>query len=105
MPQEDIRRMQEEAVRRVRDMQDRARRHTESTEKRTPPPVMPQAPESPPEKQPDPPRENPPPAPAPGGFETLLRDKDRTLILSLLILLCDDDRDPGLLFALLFLLM
>ena len=51
------------------------------------------------------PRENPPPAPAPGGFETLLRDKDRTLILSLLILLCDDDRDPGLLFALLFLLM
>lgn len=94
MPQEDLHRMQEEAMRRVRDMQNRARRHTEPEREPSPPPKGEPAPQAEPSA--------PPPA---GGLETLLKEKDRALILTLLLLLSEDERDPGLIFSLLFLLL
>ena len=94
MPQEDLHRMQEEAMRRVRDMQNRARRHTEPEREE------PTSQKEEPLSQGDAP--SPPPA---GGLETLLKEKDRALILTLLLLLSEDEGDPGLIFSLLFLLL
>ena len=51
-----------------------------------------------------------PPPPKPkaetgGIFETLMKDKEQTLILSLILLLMDEQTDNSLIFALLYLLI
>ena len=110
MPGElDMRRMQEEAARRAREMQSRARipqqrRGTpHPPQEETPPPAPP-----PPEPSPEEPPPAQPPAPPPvaeSALGSLFQDKERTIILALLILLGNEDGNQELLFALLFLLM
>lgn len=73
------------------------------------PPPKPEPPK--PEPKPQPPKPQPPKAPellpekAPNLMETLFADKDKSLILLLLMLLMDGESDPSLLFALAYLLM
>ena len=116
MPGEfDMRRRQEEAARRAREMQSRARmpqpRHTQGEGR--PSKESPKEPPKAPAEAPPPPPE---PAPAPQGrpvqaeganslLENLFKDKERTIILALLILLGSEEGNQELLFALLFLLM
>lgn len=118
MPSEhDFNRMQEEAARRAREMQARARY---PIPRRTSPPSNP-APQATP-----PPRESPAepiaaePAPvqpsaAPSEttlskensslLDSLFKDKERTIILALLILLGNEGDNHELMFALMFLLL
>lgn len=99
MAEYDLGRMQEEAVRRAREMQSRAR---------IPHPAGPQRPEPPPAEPPPPPEPQGPPAPpaAPAtALDALFQDKERTLLLALLVLLSSEDAGHDLLFALLFLLL
>lgn len=120
MPGEfDMRRMQEEAARRAREMQSRARmpqpRHTqgEGRPQKEQAKELPKAPaEAPPPPAPAPAPAAPDPPPQSAALqsqETLLgnlfKDKERTIILALLILLGSEEGNQELLFALLFLLM
>lgn len=120
MPGEfDMNRMQEEAIRRAREMQSRARippRQNRRQERRNETAPAPEVPE---QKQPEPlPQEPVPPssesfrppagteASAPNGLlESLFQDKERTIILALLILLSGEESNHELMFALMFLLM
>ena len=65
--------------------------------------------EEPPKPKPEPPKPEPsaPPEPPkpPNVLETLFRDKEKSLILMLLMLLMDEQADPTLLFTLMYLLM
>lgn len=66
--------------------------------------------EEPPKPKPAPkPEPEPVPPPAkptsPNMMETLLRDKETSLILMLLLLLTDEKSDPTLIFSLMYLLM
>ena len=97
MPNEvDMNKLREEAARRAREMQARAH---------IPPP------KEPPRQEPPPPEPSPPPAPAPapkgepGLLDAFFQDKERTIILALLLLLSGDEKNHELLFALLFLLL
>ena len=94
MAEYDLGRMQEEAVRRAKEMQSRAR---------IPHPAGPRRPEPPPAEPPPEPQE-PPAAPA-TALDALFQDKERTLLLALLVLLSSEDASHDLLFALLFLLL
>lgn len=100
MPDYDFDRMQAEAVRRAREMQSRARRvsapnaHSE--------PQIPQKEEIP---SPDEPVPSQPVSPQKSALEGLFEDKERTIILALLVLLSGENANHELLFALLFLLM
>lgn len=65
-------------------------------------------PEPKPERPPKPPEPPKPPAPKPkppNVLETLFQDKEKSLILMLLMLLMDENADPTLLFTLMYLLM
>lgn len=122
MPGEfDMNRMQEEAIRRAREMQSRAHlppRQNRRPERRNEPAPAP-APDAPEQKQPKPPHQEPAPpsgesvqpsaggeVPAPNGLlESLFQDKERTIILALLILLSGEENSHELMFALMFLLM
>lgn len=98
MAEYDLGRMQEEAVRRAREMQSRAR---------IPHPAGSRRPEPPPAEPPPPQEDQGPPASpaAPTAFDALFQDKERTLLLALLVLLSSEDAGHDLLFALLFLLL
>lgn len=97
MAEYDLGRMQEEAVRRAKEMQSRAR---------IPHPAGPRRPEPPPAEPPPEPQEPPaPPAVPAAALDTLFQDKERTLLLALLVLLSSEDASHDLLFALLFLLL
>lgn len=67
----------------------------------------PKEPPKPPVPAPEPPKPAPLPAtkPAPNLIETLLKDKEASLIVMLLTLLMDEQTDPSLLFALMYLLL
>ena len=104
MPQEmDMNKLREEAARRAREMQSRA--HI--------PPIR----RNPSREEPAPPREEPKAEPAPqhasqlseqedpGLLGAFFQDKERTIILALLLLLSGDDKNHELLFALMFLLL
>ncbi len=104
MPGEfDMRRMQEDAARRAREMQSRARV----------PRPRPEPPKEAPPPEPSPPPPPPAGTPAPAALETapasllgnLFQDKERTVLLALLILLGSEEGSQELMFALLFLLM
>ena len=114
MAEYDLGRMQEEAVRRAKEMQSRAR---------VPPPARPPRARPPPAAPPPPQKDHGPPAPpaapppqedqgppappaAPAtALDALFQDKERTLLLALLVLLSSEDASHDLLFALLFLLL
>ena len=118
---DDMFRMQQDAIRRVQEMQSRAQqtlrgqqdtRHGE--ERREPhgnasgrePPREKHGEPSRSESHPAPPAKHPP-APAPIGdlFEPFLKDSERTMILVLLLLLISEDADTSLIFALMFLII
>ena len=83
-----------EALRRAREMQNRS----------APPQVQPESPKEAPIPAPEPKPLPPPQKPAtPLGF--LLKDKERTLILALLLLLSTEENNTELLFALMYLLL
>ena len=97
MAEYDLGRMQEEAVRRAKEMQSRAR---------IPHPAGPRRPEPPPAEPPPEPQEPPaPPAVPAAALDALFQDKERTLLLALLVLLSSEYASHDLLFALLFLLL
>lgn len=106
----DMRRMQEEAARRAREMQSRARRPQSGHPQGEKRPAQ-ESPKEPPQPKPAPPPAPPPapvlePAQDTGSMLTnLFRDKERTIILALLILLGSEEGNQELMFALLFLLM
>lgn len=95
---ENMIRMQEDAMRRVREMQSRARNHLEHSR-----PELEPAPDPAPKAN----EKHPAVSPASSGdlLDTLLKDHERTLILALLVILGSEKAHPELLFALLFLLM
>ncbi len=115
MPDMDMKRMQEEAARRAREMQSRARQGrqtghragSQSPGKSPPPPPPPEAPPAPPAE----PLPEPLLPPETGGeppaslLEELFKDRERTVLLALLILLGAEGGNNELMFALLFLLM
>lgn len=110
-PPEELRRMQEDAVRRVHEMQNRARSHLHPSE---PAPPSRKSQESPQKQQSRPvpapePASLPPASPCPPSSasvtELLMKDPERTLILALLMVLGGENADPELMFALLFLLL
>ena len=104
MPQEmDMNKLREEAARRAREMQSRA--HIPPTRR------------NPSREEPAPSGEGPKEGPAPqdgsprwaqedpGLLGAFFQDKERTIILALLLLLSGDDKNHELLFALMFLLL
>lgn len=96
MPEYDFGRMQAEAVRRAREMQSRAR-----VSEPAPPPKPPEEP-----TPPSPPPTLPQPQEEPHSLmDSLFADKERTIILALLVLLSGEQGNHELLFALLFLLL
>ena len=96
---------EEEALARARQMK--------RSQERRPPPGQPGLPEpEPPRDEPAPepkPELNPPPKPAPankgGVLELFFRDRERSLLMTLLLLLMDENSDPGLLLALVYMLL
>lgn len=117
MPDMDMRRMQEEAARRAREMQSRARQPRQrppgqnggnSPAPHQPPPERPQPAPPPPPEAPA----KPPALPESAGnlataslLDDLFKDRERTVLLALLILLSGEESNHELMFALLFLLM
>ncbi len=101
MTEGEMQKMQQEAIRRAQEMHRRAGAHSRKE------------PEEPPKEPPRPPEpeEKSPPASLPlaadsgGIFDTLFRDKEKTLILGILLLLMDEKTDNGLLLALMYLLI
>lgn len=108
MPEEyDFNKLQADAVRRAREMQSRARISPvppQSHHREAPPPPAAAAPTEnlprpEPEKRIDVPNEH-------GGImQALFQDRERTIILALLLLLSGEDGNHELMFALMFLLM
>lgn len=110
---EDMQRMQQEAVRRVREMQARAQHLRPETAQRREPsePEQHHVPRQGEHTNNDhresaPPVPAGPPRPPVGGiFQSLMKDSDQTLILILLLLLMENEADMELLFALMYLLI
>lgn len=103
---------EEEAFERARRMS-RERRGDERSEPKpvghaqhspSGPPEPPESPEPPKQSQKQPPKPKPAP-PAPNMIDTLLKDKESSLIMILLLLLMDEKSDPTLVFSLMYLLM
>lgn len=93
---------EEEALARARQMK--------LKQERRPPPVQPESepkPEQKPEPKPEPKHEPPKPAPKKQGgvLELFFRDRERSLLMTLLLLLMDENSDPGLLLALVYMLL
>ena len=120
MTDNEMQRMQQEAVRRTQEMQRRAAAYQRSARKETPVSAsVVQEPAIPIERHP--PEPEPPAVSLPiheppdvgreehrtsgGIFETLFRDKEKTLILGILLLLMDEKTDNSLLMALMYLLI
>lgn len=109
----DMQRMQQDAIRRVREMQNRAQQSLTRSQQAAP--TEPQKPE--PEPQPQhhhdssPAHGAPPALPLPQPstlsnlFDGLLQDGERTLILVLLLILVSEKADTGLIFALMYLII
>lgn len=133
MPEQDMQRLQQEAIRRVREMQSRAQMAAHPPQPHPPadPPGGQEHPPSPPPNSSQPGRQGnggqngqggqPPsragamqpqqaggpsqPAGLPDLFQRLFQDEDRTLILILILLLMEEKTDPSLLFALMYLVL
>lgn len=97
----DMSRMQQDAIRRVQEMQSRAQQNIRSGTR--------EPPREPP-REPEPPRnelvtEHHAENPLSDIFGSLMQDKERTLILVLLLLLVDEKADTSLIFALMYLII
>lgn len=112
----DMSRMQQEAARRVNEMHNRTTRPVSPLQSKPAPPSKP-----PPKNEPPPPPPNPPPIssnPCPSApplptsaehsndvLDVFMHDKERNLILLMIILLMGENCDHSLLLALLYLLI
>lgn len=112
MTEREMRKMQEEAVRRAEEMQNRARVVHQSRQPEHSPKSERPEPEQEEEEKKPPAENHKPPEVYPehgnhsdGIFETLMKDKERTMILALMLLLMDEKSDNSLIFALLYLLI
>jgi len=108
----DMNRMQQDAIRRVQEMQSRAQQSIRSAPRDT---------QHEPLRIPEPTRHDPPATremsnehhnddrrsenPITDIFGSLMQDKERTLILVLLLLLMEEKSDTGLIFALMYLIL
>ena len=98
MDERELEKMKREAEKRMNDMHSRAQ-----SEKSPEPPAEESKPSSkealntPPERKPAAEKDN--------VFSVLMKDKDRTIILGLLLLLMDEGGDQSLILALLYLLL
>lgn len=114
----EMQRMQQDAIRRVREMQSRAQQSLNRTPQNPAPPPEPSPPtREPVREQPAAPASNPLSGLAgllsPGGassslnnlFDGLLQDSERTLILVLMLILISEEADTGLIFALMYLVI
>lgn len=115
----EMQRMQQDAIRRVREMQSRAQQTLNRAQ--NPAPTPPEPP--PPAKEPAKERVAAPASNgglsglagllSPGGatsslsnlFDGLLQDSERTMILILLLILISEEADTGLIFALMYLVI
>lgn len=96
---------EEEALARARQMK--------RSQERRPPPGQPGPPEAEPPREetaPEPksepkPLSKPVPANKGGVLELFFRDRERSLLMTLLLLLMDENSDPGLLLALVYMLL
>ena len=93
--------LEQEAMDRVRRMYSSFDRRPQSQS--TPP----KPPEKPPEPEPEPKQDPTPPLPEKprGMLELLLKDKDQSLIMLLLVILMKDGADMNLLLALIYMLL
>lgn len=100
---------EEEALERARKMSQNRRSAPPRQEPQREEPKKPEPPPKPVEPQNEPPVPHKPKPPAeppkPNMLEALLKDKETSLILTLLLLLMDEKNDPSLLFALMYMLM
>lgn len=110
MTENEMRKMQQEAVKRAEEMQNRARGIPHRQPEPPPrsedfggPPV--EVKEEGYESKKPPERHSEKPNETGGLFETLMKDKERTLILALILLLMDEQTDNSLILALLYLLI
>lgn len=102
---EDMDKMQQEAVRRMQEMQNRGRALPSSEKKSEDIPVVPCPPETTEERKcVDPPKIKSS-GKSQGFFDILFQDKERSLILLLLLLLSTEKTDTGLILALIYLLI
>ncbi|MEE0931107.1 MAG: hypothetical protein UIM53_08905, partial [Acutalibacteraceae bacterium] len=102
---EDMDKMQQEAVRRMQEMQNRGRPLPPSEKKSVKMSPVPCPSETPEEQRCI---ENPKPkssGKSQGFFDVLFQDKERSLILLLLLLLSTEKTDTGLILALVYLLI
>lgn len=111
--EENLDHLKEDAIRQAREMQSRAqpmlrqdRRPRGTPQARQQPRREPPRPPEPPVLEEPGPRPEPEPSPPPESpLAALFRDKERTIILALLLLLSDGENNHELVFALLYLLM
>ncbi len=94
---------EEEAFERARQMSHNRRAAKPAPPAEPAPPVEPQKPQPQP-VEPQKPMAKPMPKP-PDLMETLFRNKENSLIMMLLLLLMDENSDPTLIFALVYLLL
>lgn len=95
---EEMRRMQDEAVKRVREMQSRARRKVDAAVAKS---VVGEE-KTVTKKQASPPEKN---NPITDIFDSLLSDSERTIILILILILSSEEADTGLILALMYLII
>lgn len=113
-----MQRMQQDAIRRVREMQSRVNQNLSRSQPTAPPehPVRETGPQSQQNHSPPPsPRSSPPSllpelslpqsSPLNSLFDGLLQDGERTLILVLILILVSEKADTGLIFALMYLVI
>lgn len=103
----EMRRMQQEAINRVNEMQARAKQKLQGQNgSPNAAPAPQQAPPPPPEAEMPAPAA--PPAPVPpesslqGLFDALMQDQERTMLLVLILLLFTEQADTAVIFALLY---
>ena len=105
----DMNKLREEAARRAREMQARAHIPQPRKQQVDPPPQPKQVPQPQNQVPVQPSQGQPSQAPAPQEEGSLLnaffKDKERTIIWALLLLLSGDEKNTELLFALMFLLL
>ncbi len=107
----DMQRMQQDAIRRVREMQNRAQQSLTRSQQDAPPEPQKPGPEPQHHHGPSPAHVEPPALPLPQPstlsnlFDGLLQDGERTLILVLLLILVSEKADTGLIFALMYLII
>lgn len=110
MTENEMLKMQQEAVRRAREMQNRARPEPQMPPQRVPKPIQPIR-QNPQNEIPLPSvsennhRQPPLQYDTSGILETLFKDKEKTLILALVLLLIDEKSNNSLILALLYLLI